>query len=481
MKFKTHNSRDTAAVRPRGLCFEALEARLLLSVSAEEQHFIYLLNRARHDPAAYQRQAELPVDLSQLVPRPPLAVNDQLMRSSGQRADEMARYDYVGHQSPITEAWPNQVARSHGYALPSAWPDDNNFIESIAAGGWYDRADVPLEALIIDQGVPAATHRHHLLGVDGSYAENREIGVGFAAEPASTYGRYWTVHIARREDADVFLTGVIFEDGNGNSRYDAGEGLSGVTIETIGLAALTNDAGGFSLAVPAGGRYRIAISGPGLAVPVTGNVLVADANVHLDVISGVRGVYLNFAAKPTSAWTNPRNRLDVSNNQIVDPLDVVQVINHLNTAGPGDLAVLDASNEPVPPFLDVDGDGRVLPHDALYVINYLNRTNGPGEGEQEGTSDERLHAWMPRPAVSRVAPGPFGPIGPVFSVPTRSAPGQIRAAFPPVARPAHRESVSVRIAAFGFAADQEPRDDALDDRVALDRPDAVSIAFPLWP
>ena len=45
---------DAAAPRPRMLRFERLEDRLLLSVSAEEQQFVYVLNLARHDPAAYQ-------------------------------------------------------------------------------------------------------------------------------------------------------------------------------------------------------------------------------------------------------------------------------------------------------------------------------------------------------------------------------------------------------------------------------------------
>ena len=254
---KTFTGRDAAAPRPRTLRFESLEDRLLLSVTAEEQQFVYLLNLARHDPVAYQREAGLAVDLSGIAPRPPLAVNDRLMRSASVRSDEMAEHDYFGHQSPVTGDWPNKVARDQGYALPSGWSDDTNYIESIAAGDWYDQAAAPFNALIVDQGLPTAAHRRHLLGVDAFYAENREIGVGYATNPASTYSRYWTVHIARQESADVFLTGVVFADGNGNGRYDAGEGLPEVTVQAAGRVATTNEAGGFSLAVPPNGSYRI--------------------------------------------------------------------------------------------------------------------------------------------------------------------------------------------------------------------------------
>jgi hypothetical protein len=365
-----------------------------------------LLNRARHDPAAYQREIGLAVDLSTVAPRPPLAVNDRLMRSAGRHSDEMAQHDYVGHQSPVTGVWPNQMARDQGYLLPSAWPNANNFIESVAAGDWYDSAGVPLEAFLVDQGLPTADHRRHLLGIDSFYAENREIGVGYATEANSTYGHYWTVHVARQETPGIFLTGVVYDDGNGNGRYDAGEGLPGVTVQANGLIATANDAGGYSLAVSASGRYWIMASGPQLAVPVTGSVLVADANVEVDIVSGVRGVYLDFADKPTSAWTNPRDRLDVSDNAVVDPLDALQVINHLNATGPGQLSPDDLPDGVPPPLLDVDGDGNVLPQDVLFVINFLNRSDGPGEGEGDVTNGGDPPAWLLAwPAVTRaVAP-----------------------------------------------------------------------------
>jgi len=86
----------------------------LLSALAEEQQFVYLLNLARHDPAAYQRIAGLTVDLSGVAPRPPLAVNEQLMRSAELHADEMAQYDYLDHRSPVTGLWPKQLVRQQG-------------------------------------------------------------------------------------------------------------------------------------------------------------------------------------------------------------------------------------------------------------------------------------------------------------------------------------------------------------------------------
>ena len=84
------------------LSVESLEDRLLLSVLPEEQLFVYLLNRARNDPVAYQQEQNLSVDLSYVTPRAPLAVNDKLFASSSFHANEMATYNYFGHQSQVT-------------------------------------------------------------------------------------------------------------------------------------------------------------------------------------------------------------------------------------------------------------------------------------------------------------------------------------------------------------------------------------------
>ena len=119
--------------RGRFPAVETLEKRLMLSVLASEQSFVYLLNRARHDPVAYQNEQGLSVDLSAVPTRPPLAVNDSLFSSAGFKAEEMATKNYVGHYSPYT-GWPNKLTRTHGYALEPSFTDDANYVESLAAG-----------------------------------------------------------------------------------------------------------------------------------------------------------------------------------------------------------------------------------------------------------------------------------------------------------------------------------------------------------
>ena len=83
MFWRLFPSRSTSRGNPqrprRRLRLETLEDRRLLAVTAGEQEFVYLLNLARHDPAAYAQEVDLGDDLSYVAPCPPLAVNEQLL------------------------------------------------------------------------------------------------------------------------------------------------------------------------------------------------------------------------------------------------------------------------------------------------------------------------------------------------------------------------------------------------------------------
>ena len=118
--------------------------------------------------------------------------------------------------------------------------------------------------MIVDAGMSPPGHRIHLMGIDGFHADNREIGVGYGYNAASTHRNYWAIHATRSDPADQFLTGVVFRDLNGNRRYDAAEGLSGVTVTADKLSTVTNAAGGWSIPVP-DGEYLVSTSGGSFA------------------------------------------------------------------------------------------------------------------------------------------------------------------------------------------------------------------------
>jgi hypothetical protein len=93
-----------------------------------------------------------------------------------------------------------------------------------------------------------------------------------------------------------------------------------------------------------------------------------------------------------SPWQNPILQYDVNADRIVTPVDVLLIINYLNSSQPPLLRETDLVS---PPYLDVSGDQLVSPVDVLLVINYLNeRAIIGGEGEVE----QSMLYWSPSAA-----------------------------------------------------------------------------------
>ncbi|MFO0878590.1 MAG: Ig-like domain-containing protein [Gemmataceae bacterium] len=305
----------------RPLRLEPLEARLAPAISAAEQLFVYALNRARHDPGAYEREQNLSIDLDYVAPQPPLAIHESLFSSSEIKSVEMATNNYFGHQSAVTGKWPNLLAREAGYDLPASFQigaytyplaDNSNQIESLAAG--YSSAEVALRALIVDQGVSPPGHRNHLLGIGEFYAYSREIGVGYAYNAASTYDHYWAIHATASSNRGPFATGVVFNDLNGNNRYDLNEGLAGVTVRVGNQSVTTNSAGGWSAVVDAG-EYLVTASGGSFVGTATAAIRVGSENMEVDFLSGQATGWVNFERASNTAPT-----LDTSPSPTMPPV-----------------------------------------------------------------------------------------------------------------------------------------------------------------
>ena len=87
-----------------------------------------------------------------------------------------------------------------------------------------------------------------------------------------------------------------------------------------------------------------------------------------------------------SIYQNPGNRFDVDDDETVSPLDVLVLINLLNSQAPS----LPVDGLPGPPaYVDVNADNRVDPLDVLELINHMNsRSNGEGEGDADREFDD---------------------------------------------------------------------------------------------
>jgi hypothetical protein len=78
-------------------------------------------------------------------------------------------------------------------------------------------------------------------------------------------------------------------------------------------------------------------------------------------------------------WSNPDNACDVNSQNGVTPLDVLELINYINSH-PGQTQLPAVQFAP-PKFFDANQDGTITPQDVIVVINYINSLLAGGEGE----------------------------------------------------------------------------------------------------
>jgi uncharacterized protein YkwD len=272
---------------------EALESRTLLSAglqpTAQEQLLLQQLNAIRADPAAYGQSIGL--DLSGVAPAQPLAFSTLLETAAQAHSQDMNDQNFFGHDSSTGQT-PDERMTAAGFNW-YAWG------ESIAAG--FSTSASALQALIVDQGVPDLAHRIQLLAMSGIYLDQNQVGIGIVSG-SGTYGTYYTIDTAQAAgDSNSFLTGVVYNDTNGNNQYAVGEGLGGVTITASNGASTTSfGSGGYSLEL-APGTYTVTFSGGGLNSPVTQSVTIGNQNVEVDVTNPVAVVAPPAVPAPPTA------------------------------------------------------------------------------------------------------------------------------------------------------------------------------------
>jgi uncharacterized protein YkwD len=260
---------------------EQLEERQVLSgytPTPQEQLFLERLNDARANPTAYGQS--IGVDLSYIASSQPLAFDTRLIQSSRDHSQDMNVNNYFGHTGSDGTS-PFQRMSNVGFPWVGA-------AESIAAG--QSSPETALQALIADVGVADLGHRKQLLSYSGTpYNQEQETGVGIVLNGTGSYHNYYTIDSGYTSDTRPFLTGVVYNDSNGNNLYDIGEGLGGVTITINGVGSFTTwPSGGYSYQLSPG-TYTVTASGGGLSAPITRTVTVGNTNYRLNFINGQGG------------------------------------------------------------------------------------------------------------------------------------------------------------------------------------------------
>jgi uncharacterized protein YkwD len=287
--------------------------------SAQEQYSLELLNETRLDPlgnaeryiSSYATQSSpeagiasalrgFGVDMSALqaqyealTPVAVLAWSPELADAASGHNVVMMAQDIQTHQAP-GEAGLGDRLKDAGYQFRAAGENVFAYSQSVLYGhagfmiDWgYDDEDMTNGVVNKDyretgDGIQdPAGHRRTIMS--GGYSE-----VGIAIDRESD-GRTAVGEYVITQDfgarGRTFVTGVAYNDADGNAFYSIGEGLGSLTVTVDGSGSVTSyESGGYSLQTGTGSK-TITLTGAGLASAVT-VVATVNANLKLDVVNG---------------------------------------------------------------------------------------------------------------------------------------------------------------------------------------------------
>ena len=255
----------------------------MATISAAEQLLIEMINRARLDPAgeAARYGISLNKDLSSGTIKPGakqvLSANDLLSDAADSHSTWMLNNNSFSHTGSGGSS-PGARMTSAGYSFTGSWTWGENIASSSTTG------TINLNAAIEThhQGLfKSSGHRLNLL--NGNF---QEVGIGqirgdFTSN-GTTYDTSMLTENFAKSGGKVFLTGVAYDDNDGNEFYSIGEGNSGVTFNIGGSSASTFAAGGYALELSASGTRDVTVTASGFVASVTVDFSIG--NVKLDLV-----------------------------------------------------------------------------------------------------------------------------------------------------------------------------------------------------
>jgi hypothetical protein len=278
---------------------------------ATEQAFMDLMNHARADPTQEgmflantgDPDVDFAIDFfdvdlqalqdefAEIDPKSPAAFDARLYEAARQHSEYLIGIDGQNHDEQFDRI---QAA---------------GFMYTVASGSVFSYAESALHghaAWNIDWGnsndgtgmQEGRGHRAATMSIDGDFTN-----VGIAAVPESSpatdvgplvvTGNYCSANTNSADHFNRFIVGSVFEDADGDSRYDPGEGIGGVTVtpDHGTYYAVTGTAGGYAIPVLSVGDYEVTITGVGAPASLAKTV---SSTLSRTVTVGSESVLLDF-------------------------------------------------------------------------------------------------------------------------------------------------------------------------------------------
>ncbi len=266
---------------------------------ADEQALVWLMNRARQDPAAegiwlatndhpdvasgrsyFGVNVELLEDeFASIAPAPPAAFDRRLYEASLAHSLDLIERDEQDHIGQFSRV------------------DASGFVHAGGRASVFSYARSALNchaAFNIDWGPGDGTGmqpgRGHRWAIMGDYTN-----VGIAAvpenDPTSSVGpvvvsaAYLYASTSAADHYNRFLVGTVWDDLDDNAMYDPGEGLVGVSVRPAQgiFFAVTSDGGGYAIPIVAPGTYDVTFSGGPLANSHQRTITLGSVSALLDL------------------------------------------------------------------------------------------------------------------------------------------------------------------------------------------------------
>jgi len=302
---------------------DLLEDRVLLTFdpTSTEQLMLYDTNRVRIDPQGelnnYLFTSLSPLtspdsnvnfamsyfsvnttqflnEWSALVSTAPLAWNSSLYNAAAGHNSAMIAADEQSHQVSGEPALGTRIINA-GY---TGWTSAAENVYAYAYSEFYGHS-----GFLIDWGNATPGHRNNIMN-----SNYNEVGISITPESngATQVGPLVITQDFGARSTWPQMVGVVYNDTNGNSRYDSGEGLGNVNITITGangtFSTTSMTAGGWQKDVPAG-TYKVVVSGGSFSGSTEMTVTISSSNKQVDFVSGAVGGYINFIRQYPSPET----------------------------------------------------------------------------------------------------------------------------------------------------------------------------------
>lgn len=256
-----------------------------MTMTAAEQFALELINRGRLDPAAEALRygaalndgltpGQITTDALQV-----LAPNRFLEDSAQAHSEWMLEADVFSHTGE-NGSNPGDRMRDAGYLFTGRW----GWRENLAWSGSTGAVDLGALISVQHEGLYLSSgHRANTFA-----PEIREIGIAQVEGPFSINGTTYNSSMLTLNFAtsgfDAFVTGVVFDDRDGDEFYSIGEGEAGLWVTAAGETTSTAQAGGYAIGLTPADNVLVQV-GQGADTLAVVEMDLFDGNGKLDLMT----------------------------------------------------------------------------------------------------------------------------------------------------------------------------------------------------